>query len=81
MFNGYTKYLITLSKPSTQILTRAINNIGKLYVRQVFSIKVITGYRCCKRLVSVKPSPEWDVMTTTTIHIKITRNKNISVYD
>jgi hypothetical protein len=28
---------------------------------------------------SFKPSPEWDVLTTTAMHIKLTRNKNISV--
>jgi len=73
--------LITLSKRSTQILTKAISNIVKLYVRQVFSIKVITSYRCCERMISFQPSPERDVITTTAMHIKLTRNKNISVYD
>jgi len=32
-------------------------------------------------MISLKPSPEWDVFTTTTMHMKLTRNKNISVYD
>ena len=32
IFNVYTINLITLSKPCTQILTRAISNIVKLYV-------------------------------------------------
>ena len=81
IFNVYAINLIALSKQSTQILTRAISNIVKLYVWQLFSIKVITGYSCWKRLDSFKPSPEWDVLTTTTMHIKITRIKNISVYD
>jgi hypothetical protein len=81
MFNVYAINVIALSKPRTQILTRAISNIVKLYVWQLFSIKVITGYSCWKRLVSFKPSPEWDVVTTTAMHIKITRIKNISVYD
>jgi hypothetical protein len=81
IFNVYTINLITLSKPSTQILTRANSNIVKLYFMQVFSMKVFTSYRYIKRMVSFKPSPEWDVTATTAIHIKRTRNKNMSVYD
>ena len=70
--------MITLSKPCTQILTRAINNIVKLYAWQVFSIKVFTSYRCWIFLGFSKPSPEWDVFTTTAIHIKITRNNKMN---
>jgi hypothetical protein len=44
-------------------------------------MKVFTSYRYIKRMVSFKPSPEWDVTATTAIHIKRTRNKNMSVYD
>ena len=73
--------LITLSKPSTQILTKAISNIVKLYVMQVFSINVIASNICIERMISFKPSPEWQVVTTTAMHIKLTINKNISVYD
>ena len=79
IFNVYTINLITLSKPSTQILTTAISNIVKWYFMQVFSMKVFTSYRYIKRMVSFKPSP--DVTATTAIHIKRTRNKNMSVYD
>ena len=79
IFNVCAINLITLSKPSTQILTKAISNIVKLYIRQVFAIKVVTSYRCCERLVSFKPSPEWDVITATAMHIKLSRNKKKSV--
>ena len=81
MFHACAINLIALSKPSTQILTKAISSIVKLNVRQVISIKVITSYICCKRLVFFKISPEWDVITATAMHIKLTRNKQISVYD
>jgi hypothetical protein len=80
-FNVFALHLITLSKPSTQILTKAISSIGRFEVIQVFSIIVITRYRQWKLLVSFKPSPQWDATTTTAIHVKLTRNKNISVYD
>jgi hypothetical protein len=44
-FNVFAIHLITLSKPSTQILTKAISSIVRLQVIQVFSIIVITRYR------------------------------------
>jgi hypothetical protein len=80
IFHACVINLITLSKPSTQILTKAISNIVKLYVMQVFSIKVIASYRCCERMISFKPSPEWEIITTTAMHIKLTRNKNICLW-
>ena len=81
IFNVYTINVITLSKPCAQILTRAISNIVKFYAWQVFSIKVITSNMCWILLGFFKPSPEWDNVTTTAMHIKLTRNTNMSVYD
>jgi hypothetical protein len=46
ILNVYTINVITLSKPCTQILTRAISNIVKLYAWQVLSIKVMTSNIC-----------------------------------
>jgi hypothetical protein len=42
-----------------------MSNIVQLYITQVFSTKVTTSYRYCKRMVSFNPSPEWDIMTTS----------------
>ena len=81
ILNVYTINVITLSKPCTQILTRAISNIVKLYACQVLSTKVITNNGCWIFMDFFKPSPEWDNVTTTAMHIKMTRNKNMSVYD
>jgi hypothetical protein len=81
IFHACAINLTTLSKRSTQILTKAIRKIVKLNAKQVFYIKVIASYICCERMISSKPSPEWDVLTTTAMHIKLTRNTNISVYD
>ena len=48
----------------------------------MFSIEVITSYRYSNILDSFKPFPEWDVITTTAMHIKSTRNKKkLSDYD
>ena len=79
--NVFAIHVITLSKPSTQILTKAISSMGRFQIIQVFSIIVIASYRQWKLLVSYKPSPGWEATTTTAIHVKLTRNKNISVYD
>jgi hypothetical protein len=72
-------YLTIYHPKSTWILTKAISNIVQLYIMQVFSSNVTTSYRCCKRMVSFKPSPEWDIMTTTAMHIKLSRNKTKSL--
>jgi hypothetical protein len=42
---SHTSHMINLSKPSTQILTKALSSIVRLQVIQVFSIIVITSYR------------------------------------
>ena len=44
-FNVFAIHLITLSKPSTHILTKAISSSVRLQVIQVFTIIVITSYR------------------------------------
>jgi len=41
----------------------------------------MTSNRCWILQGFYKPSPERNNATTTAMHIKITRNKNISVYD
>jgi hypothetical protein len=60
-----------LNLKNAQILIKAIGKIIWLWVGQFFTIIVITSYWCWKRLVSFQPSPEWDVITITAMHIKI----------